>query len=497
MLYRPPGTVQVGPSEGAPPVLGGGNLPGPIAADPGHRHHPWALLVLLTLGAAVRLALWACFAGLPPSIEDERDYNALACNLVLHGEYAFQPGQPDSLRPPLYPALVAGAYRLFGLENYQAVRLLQAALSLLTVLLAYRLGTALYSPRVGLWAAGLCCFYPSLLGFNNLLLTEVLFTFLLSAFCLLFVRGLQRDSLPALALAGVLLALAALTRSVVWLFPPVLAVFLLLAFRAGWRRRLLAAAVLTAGFAAVLAHWVVRNTRLQRTFVAVDVMGGRNFMMGNYAHTPLYRSWAAIGLQGEQSWIREVIASSPQEERDTQGKLDKAALRHGLRFVVAHPGLTLRRDLVKFFDFWGLERELIAGAGEGYFGRVSRPVVLLLALAICGSYVAVLFAGLFGIVLTPPAGRPAHLFLLLVIAFVCGMHTLVFGHSRYHLPLMPLVMVYAAGALVHRKQLWLPRRPAFWLACCLCALFLAGWTWDFLVVDWVRIQQLLGTLAAL
>jgi 4-amino-4-deoxy-L-arabinose transferase-like glycosyltransferase len=459
-------------------------------AGQSHRSNLVPLLVLLCLGAAARVGVWLWFAPLAPSIQDEQDYNRFACNLALYGEFAFTPGHLDSIRPPLYPAFVAGVYRVFGLESFQAVRLLQAALSLATVLLVYRIGSDACSPRVGLWAAAICCFYPSLLGFNNLLLTEVLFTFLLCAFCALFIRGLQRSSPASMAGAGALLALAALTRSVVWLFPPVLALFLLLAFQGGWGRRLLAACTLVAAFAAVLAPWAYRNTRLQQTFITVDVMGGRNFMMGNYRYTPLYRSWAAIELDGEKSWLHEVLATSTEQERGTQGKIDKLALRQGLRFVAAHPGLTLQRDVVKFFDFWGLERELVKGANDGSFGPIARPVVLLLATVICGTYVLVLFAGVFGILLAPPADRRVHLFVLLVIAFVCGMHTLVFGHSRYHLPLMPLVMIYAASAVLQWRTLWQRRGWAFWRACAVCLLFIGGWLWEAVVVDWARIANL-------
>jgi 4-amino-4-deoxy-L-arabinose transferase-like glycosyltransferase len=455
-----------------------------------------ALLLILALGAAVRLGLWLWFQGLPLSISDEQDYNRLACNLVEHGEFAFVPGQLDSLRPPLYPALVAGVYHLFGLENFQAVRLMQAILSLFTVVLMYRLGSAVLSWRVGLWLAGLLAFYPSLLGYNNLLLTETLFTFLLCGFCLLLIRALQQDSVLCLALSAVALGLAALTRSVVWLFPPVLVVFLLLAFRGGWGRRSLASLIFVAVFAAVLAPWSIRNSRLHQTFIAVDVMGGRNFMMGNYRYTPLYRSWAAIEMQGEESWIYEVLQTSTREQRTSQGKIDKLALKQGLQFVAANPGLTAKRDVVKFFDFWGLERELIAGADRGLFGSISRPVTAGLTLLICGSYVFVFFAALFGMVMAPPADRRTHLFLLLLIAFICGMHTLVFGHSRYHLPLIPLVLVYTASAVVHRRDIWQKRRSwSFRLACGFCAVFVAGWLWQMIAVDSERLFRLLHLAA--
>ena len=41
--------------------------------------------------------------------------------------------------------------------------------------------------------------------------------------------------------------------------------------RVSWGRRLVAAAALVAAFVAVVGPWSVRNTRLQRTFVAIDV----------------------------------------------------------------------------------------------------------------------------------------------------------------------------------------------------------------------------------
>lgn len=466
------------------------NLHGGSASE---RILPLAVLLLILLtGAAVRYGLWTWFAGQAPHIEDEQDYNRLACNLVLYGEFAFESGQLTSLRPPLYPVLVAGVYRLFGLENYQAVRLMQAILSLLNALLLYRLGSAVFSRKAGLWLAGLYAFYPSLLGYNNLLLTEVLFTFLLCAFCCLLIRSLQRDSLLCLALAAVMLGLAALTRSVVWLFPPVLTCFLLFAFRGSWRRSFAASALFVVVFTLVLAPWAYRNTRLQKTFIAIDVMGGRNFMMGNYRYTPMYRSWATIELQGEESWIHEVVQTYPTTQPRTQGQIDKLAMRQAFKFIAANPGLTLKRDIVKFFDFWGLERELIAGGERGLFGSISTPALLGMGILLCGTYALLLFAGIYGLIFAPPADRRVHLFLLLLIAFICALHTLAFAHSRYHLPLIPLVLVYAASALVHRREIWQQRRRlAFALASGLCLIFMAGWLWGIVVVDPERILHLL------
>lgn len=447
--------------------------------------HYFALALILLIGAALRIVLAWVLSDQPLSIWDEQEYDQLAKTIATTGEYAFTPGgELTSLRPPLYPLSVAGVYKVAGISNFPAVRLMQAGLGLATTVLLYALGRLILDPKSSLWLAGMYCFYPSLLGFNFLVLTETMFTLLLITTCYCIIRTLLSGAALWGLAAGLSLGLAALTRSIVWLSPPLVAVYLLLTLRVNWPRRLLAAASVVIGFAAVVTPWAVRNTRLHETFVMIDVMGGRNFMMGNYQHTPFYRSWDAISITGPNAWDREVYAHYPLEQCRTQGMIDKLAMRRGLAFVMAHPGLTLQRDMIKFCDFWGLERELVAGLGRGYFGSISKSGVLILAAVICGSYAAVLFLGTYGALMTPLADRRVTWLLLLIIAYVCGLHTLTFGHSRYHLPLMPLVMVFAARAVTHLGEIWQRRREtSFKLATIFCVLVAASWVWMFFAVD--------------
>lgn len=451
------------------------------------------LTLILIFGVLVRLVLWWVFKFEPINIWDEKDYNALATNLATSGEYKLTPdGILLSTRPPLYPALLAATYKLFGLESFGVVRLLQAALSLVTVVLVFGICCKVCDKRTAKWAAGLLCFYPSLLIYNNLILTEVLFTFLLVLTCYLIVVSLQRNSLLLVGLAGITLGLAALTRSVVWMAPPFLAGFLLITWPGVWSRRLLASASLVVLFAVTIAPWSVRNTRLQQTFVGIDVMGGRNFMMGNYEHTPLYRSWDAIAIEGEKSWVHALLSKHPSDQRRTQGQVDKLAFSQGVEFVRSHPSLTLLRSTVKFFDFWGLEREVIAGAGKGEWGAMDSKSIILLTAIFAGSYALLVLLGIYGVFLAPPRDKRAHWLFLCVMFFVCAVHTVVFGHSRYHLPLIPFVLVYSAGAIVHLPQLWQQRKTLrFALASASCLVLIGGWTWLLIAVD---SQKLVDTL---
>jgi len=82
------------------------------------RHEALWLCLVLTAGILLRLVLLWRFDGVGLEVWDEGDYDKLAVNIVQHGEYAFDPGHPVSLRPPLYPALVAAVYSVAGIHNF-------------------------------------------------------------------------------------------------------------------------------------------------------------------------------------------------------------------------------------------------------------------------------------------------------------------------------------------------------------------------------------------
>jgi 4-amino-4-deoxy-L-arabinose transferase-like glycosyltransferase len=438
------------------------------------------LALVMLAGLLVRLVLLWRFADVGLAVHDERDYDQLAVSILERGEFGFSPGELTSIRPPLYPVFLAGVYSVFGAQNYQAVRAVQIVLSLATTGMVYLLARRLYDQHVALAAAAIHCLYPSLIGATNLVLTETLFTLLVCAFLILVQRHVQAPSRWTLAAAGVVLGLAALTRSVLWLFPP-FALLVLIATGPEKRltQRFASAAALLVGFAITLAPWTIRNTQLQQTFVTVDVMGGRNVMMGNYEFTPAYRPWAAIEITGERAWHSMLARQSGGLAGKTQGQIDKLAMQQAFAYMLAHPGQTTLRSAAKLFHFWQLERELVAGAKQGIWGQFSTPAVVLLAAVVMGAYALTMLLGVFGAVLVPPRSAAMHTLLLVLVAFVTALHCVAFAHSRYHLPLVPIVIVYAAAAFVGRWQVlsqW--RSWRFAAAAAVAGILAASWIVD-------------------
>jgi 4-amino-4-deoxy-L-arabinose transferase-like glycosyltransferase len=450
------------------------------------------VLGVVCLGLVVRVLLVGASADLGTPIVDEQHYVSLATSLADGHGFAWGPGAPTSIRPPLYPFFIASVWKLTGTRSLQAVRWAQVGVALFSILALYLIGLRLFDRRVALAAAAGLALYPSLLFSGVLLLSETVFIAVFLFFVLAVVRLEERPSPAAAAVAGIALGLAALTRSVLWPFILILAPFVYVVCGPTRKARLAGMAAVVLGYVLVVGPWSIRNTTLQGTFVAVDTMGGLNLLMGNYEHTPEDRMWDAVSLTGEQAWYRNLPSTAPDGRRWTEGTKEKWAQREALAFMADHPITTLRRSLLKFADFWGLERDFVAGVQRGYY----HPPLWLTAFGAIGAtlgYIATAVLAMIGICLTPPTRR-AHAFLILLLLFICGIHTVVFGHSRYHLPLVPVLLLYAASAVMSKAWRRLPgRQLAAVAATALIVLLGIVWSRELLVRDWDRIRQLLSS----
>lgn len=449
------------------------------------------LFVMLVLGLFVRLVFLYMTKDTGLAIVDEQHYHTLAVNLVRGHGFAWEPGVLTSIRPPLYPAFIAFVWTITGTESLLSIRLAQIVLSLTTVWLLYQLGLLLFSRRIVLCAAVGFCFYPSLVAFNFLVLSEILFTFLLTLFALGYVKLLKTERATVAWGSGCLLGLAALTRSILWLFPLVLVPLAFYSLRSSLRRRLYIVVCLALGYALVVTPWAVRNTRLQGVFTVVNTMGGITLRMGNYEHTLLYRAWDPITLQGETSIFHDLHQEHAEVSTWTEGRKEKWATKKALAYMLEHPLLTLKRAIIKCANLWGLEREVIAAWQQGLY-QPPRWFVIFGTLVITLSYIVLMLLASLGVFLARPEDRRAHLFFLLLVAFIAGLHTITFGHSRYHLPFVPLLLLYATAA-VH-SQSWRRFREGFRQVAAPIAVWAglgAIWGREVLLIDAHRIRDFL------
>ena len=452
------------------------------------------LIGILGVGLLVRLIFLFDFGGTGYKIVDEEDYYHLASSLFSGLGFAWGPDRPTSMRAPLYPGFMAMVWTIMGERSLFAVRTIQVVISLANVVLLYQLGRRLFSQRVAVFAAAIFCFYPSLIAFNFLVLTEVLFTFLLTLFVFGYVVLAQTNKGRVALGIGIVLGLAALTRSILWPFPLVLCPLMFFTLSGNNTTRLKLAALLFLGYALVVTPWAVRNTNLQGVLTIVNSAGGMTLLMGNYEHTPVDRAWDPSTLRGKDSIFANLKTQHPESTEWTTGQKEKWAKEQALAYMLEHPMVTLKRTIIKFGSFWGLERTILAGFNVGYY-HPPRWFVLMCTVLIPLAYAVVMILACFGVFLAVPEDRRVHWLLVLIVLFVSGLHAVVFGHSRYHLPLMPLIILYAASALSQKS--WTQLREGMAQAVgpvVACGVLVFVWGREIFVVEADRIRVFVHSL---
>jgi 4-amino-4-deoxy-L-arabinose transferase-like glycosyltransferase len=372
-------------------------------------------------------------------------------------------GLPTTFRAPGYPLFLAGVYYLAGAGSRIAgARLAQTALLALLAPLAAALALKMGLSRRAAITAGLAAaFYPMLLLYPVGLASENLFIplILLSLLALIW-AGERAGLLPSL-LAGLLLGLAMLTRSIVAPFAILGGIWLWRSGRSGKRGALV---FLMAAFALCLP-WAVRNTQVMGQPAFVESSLGYNLYVGYHP--------------GGNGGFVEDVAVLPLTIVD-DAERDRFCSQSALEFIRADPGQALWRVVRRAVFFVAVEdRELSYFYASNFFGHIQQPWLTLIYLVLVLPWIATALLAPLGMVVAPR--RPVAWLAIALIAGYALPHLLVMAEPRFHLALVPVLLPFAAGA-------WCERRRAFaWLLSRHTARLVRPWS--------VRIA--LGTLAGL
>jgi len=322
--------------------------------------------------------------------------------------------------------------------RWRLARVAEAGLGVATVALVGLLGLMLFGAPTGLVAMGLAAIYPPLVLPSASILSESLFIPLElgAVLAALHARASPRRLTWALA-AGVLVGLAALTRSNGILLVPVLAL-------AVWhppsrtRAALGPALALAAAALLTIAPWMVRNATSFDALVPVSTQDG----------------FALAGQYNAASQDNEIIPAVWQPPVGVaeyaplfrQPGLDEAELSAELRsrsldFIRDHPGSVIKAT------YWNTRRAL-SGAGARPLERIAGADLGIGTTLSDASVIAFWIAALLGIAgaLTPAARRaPLVVWVVLFVLFVSIAP--ISGLTRYRLPCDPFVLLLAALAL--------------------------------------------------
>jgi 4-amino-4-deoxy-L-arabinose transferase-like glycosyltransferase len=387
---------------------------------------------------------------------------------------AGEPGPAVFFRGPLYPYFLALLYKVTGGSVAAAVaanHLIGAATCGLLVLLAREY----FARTVSLVSGVVAALYWPFIYFEGEVLVEPLFVALVVLSLWRLARAVSSPTLVRLAVAGVCIGLAVLTR------PTFLAVLAVVpfAFHASQRttgktrtRAWLVHAAIVAGVSlAMLVPATIHNYRGAGALVPVAWSGGLNFFIGN---NPAADGRSAVIPGARMPWMGGedealAIAGELAGREVTPAEASRFYLARGIDYFATEPLAAAGLLGSKLYMFWeGPERsneKYIYFFWQRYgLGRIPMPGFWLVA--------PLAFVGL---VWLWPRRREFVLLYGFVVAYMLAVAAF-FVVARLRLPVAPAVILFASWASV---ELWRAARSRAWKRVAAgTALFLAAFAFS-------------------
>lgn len=362
-------------------------------------------------------------------------------------------GSTAFYQDPLYAYFLAALYKIFG-HHLFLVRVIQAILDSLSGLLLFFIGKISFGAPVGLVAMALYGLYPVAVVYTGLLDKTTFSVFLVTIALFSLTRAWKSPSRRSFLLGGFLFGLSALTRGNLLLLAPLMAGAILFIFRDAMRRAGGFCLLFLAGLALPVFFVSARNAVVSRDFVLITANAGLNFYIGNNPFT--------TGAYTEPPFLRgnpqdEIEDSRRFAQRLSQKKMEKPSeisgfwFFQGLQFARHKTRMWLALMFHKFLLFWK-DWETVETYSYSYFKEriFEKGSALSIPFAIFS------FGGLFSLALTGAVLKiklwREHILLYLFIAGYALSVMMFFVTSRYRLPIVPAMLLFASSALVWIKE---------------------------------------------
>jgi len=370
---------------------------------------------------------------------------------------------PTAWLPPLYPLLLAGIFRVFGVFTPASARVLftvQSAVSAATALAVWEIGARCFNRKVALWAAWLWALYPAAMQYAvrwpwETTISTALFTFAITL--AIRIRGvgdirhteqlgqstdqsvyLERQRRTRWIAFGLLWGLIALSNSSLLVFLPVCGFWIIwpLTSRVGeWASAMRGILLAAFFFLACVAPWTARNYAVFHALIPLrgnfgvelclgDGPGSTGFLM-EYNHPfqdpNQLHTYASLG-EVRYSALRSAIAK---------------------QFIAAHPlhfAIVVSRRVLFFWI--GVPHP----SDESWYNELGRSL----------NFAFISVAGLLGLALAYRNRVPASGLMVLAFLLVPMPYYFVVVHARFRHPLEPIICVLSIYLFqsAERGRLW-------------------------------------------
>ncbi len=330
---------------------------------------------------------------------------------------------PTAWEPPLYPYLIGGVFKLFGIYSFASAWVLLSINSLFTALTCipvFLIAWKAIGEKVAVWSAWIWALLPYAMYWSIHWVWDTTFTPLLVS--LIFVVSLELEEWngwKAWTVYGTLWGIGALANPAMLSFLPFSGLWVWYRRHKRGLRSIAGIALASVIFFLCLTPWLARNYRTFGRFVVLRDDFGLQFRLGN---GPYADGMLMAYLQPNLNVV----------EFDTFRRLGELAYaerckRAAFTWIHEHPGRFALISLKRFFYYW---------AGVPRDTNSTAPVDFRSSLFLASSVLAIW--GLGRALRKKIAG--AWLFLWLVLSYPT-VYYFVFPHARYRHPIEPELLI--------------------------------------------------------
>jgi 4-amino-4-deoxy-L-arabinose transferase-like glycosyltransferase len=268
--------------------------------------------------------------------------------------------QPSVMMTPVYPLIVAGLFRMFGVHtpiSIFAVHALNCVLNALACIPIFLMTRRSFGERAGWWAAWAWAIFPYGIYFSAAWAWSTHLLLLCLCWLLVMAQHMERSSRLGLwAGFGLLAGFAGLTEpSVLIVIPFLLALACWRLFRDG-KQWFVPGCVACAVMAAAISPWMIRNAVVFHRFIPMRDNMGLELWMGNNGYDLRWTSDDIHPLHDAQE-----LAEYNQMGEWAYMNL-KSQQAHA--YIHDHPGwfawMSLRRAVYIWTGYWSFNRDYLA-----------------------------------------------------------------------------------------------------------------------------------------
>jgi tetratricopeptide (TPR) repeat protein len=351
---------------------------------------------------------------------------------------------------PLYLYGTVLLQKIYG-PNWDAMVVFQILTGSLTVVFIFLIGEKIFSRAVGLTAAILLTLYGNLTLFELTLEPDSFVLFFNSLFILTVLwakgKGLQQSASLAWLLSGVVLGLSIITKANALLFLPGVTFWIWWTF-SGWKQRIRPVFFLLLGASLMILPVTLRNVVQFSDPVLVTADMGKVFFHGNgpgatgmeRADLPEQGFMEESGGEPDYAHVMFRATARTLSHRNLKpSECSRFWISRTLDHMQTQPYNGLGLLVKKFFLFWQNYEVHDLDSTYAYYQTVrSWPLIPF-------GFLSVL--GIMGMGLIWKTFKPAFLPFLMVLAYLLTV-IIFFNASRYRLPAVPFLVLFAGHNLV-------------------------------------------------